>query len=144
MNRINFADYAIKLSRGMHLVPEHGLCVMEAVCYIMAEKRFTDYPQCACPVVANLAIHINDTVSDRERQLLLPYVLRIAGSRTSSLAVVRQRDEMLENYMRYAVGRCHSFPVALGVLDAMLKLTEQVEPTPAIETKLVELTALTA
>ncbi len=94
---INFNDYAIKLSGGKHNSPESGLCIMEAVSYIMAEDKFTDHPKCACPVITAFAIRTNDWMNDAERNMLLPYVLRIAGSK-STLDIEKQRAYMCADY----------------------------------------------
>ena len=82
MNRIDFDDYAIKLSNGEHESPESGMCIMECVAYIEGEKH-SDHPKCACPVVTAFAMRTNDWMSNAERGALLRYVLRIAGSKST-------------------------------------------------------------
>ena len=82
MTDINFNNYAIKLSKGSHPSPKDGMCIMECVAYIEGEKH-TDHPQCACPVVTSFAILMNDQMSESERDSLIPFVLRIAGSKST-------------------------------------------------------------
>jgi hypothetical protein len=96
MERIDFNDYAIKLSKGDHKSPQEGMCIMECVAYIEGEQH-TDHPKCACHVVTAFAIRTNDWMSDAERNQLLPFVLRIAGSK-STVEIERQRAYMAADY----------------------------------------------
>lgn len=96
MEQINFNDYAIKLSKGAHANPKEGMCIMEVIAYIEGEKH-TDHPKCACPIVTEFAIRTNDWMTDEERELLLPYVLRIAGSKATS-DLEQQRTYMAADY----------------------------------------------
>jgi len=54
---------------------------MDVVSYINGDRDVTDHPECACPVITAFAIRINDRLADADRQKLLGYVTRIAGSR---------------------------------------------------------------
>lgn len=96
MKEIDFNEYAIKLSKGSHKKPQQGLCVMECVAYIQGEKH-TDAPVCACPVIANYCIGINDKFDQTVRDKLLTYVLRIAGSK-STLEIEQKRAFMCADY----------------------------------------------
>jgi hypothetical protein len=70
---------------------------MEVVSYISGETVYSDSPKCACPVVTAFAVRTNDWMDDAERQALLPFVLRIAGSK-SSLEVERKRAYLAADY----------------------------------------------
>lgn len=95
MKQINFNDYAIKLSEGCHLSPQEGMCVMECVAYIAGEEH-TDQPMCADPSLAWLAIQLNDTAtSEKQRQKLLPFVLRLAGSKSKDFRLVKDREDVV-------------------------------------------------
>jgi hypothetical protein len=87
---------AIHLDAGGHSDPSSGHCVMEVVSYIAGEK-FSDRPECACPAVAALARRLNDRLPDHERQRLLPYVVRIAGSKASH-EIYEQRGFMAADF----------------------------------------------
>lgn len=82
MEKIDFNAYAIRLGKGKHKRPEDGMCIMECVAYLAGE-RHSDCPSCACPEITKYAIALNDALRDKERQVLLPFVLRIAGSKAS-------------------------------------------------------------
>ena len=83
----------IELLRGTH--PEAGDtgrgCLMNVVSYLNGDRKITDKPACSCPVIIPIAIHLNDFMTDAERAQLLPYVLRISGSRTDDIDVMVNR-----------------------------------------------------
>lgn len=86
----------IELTSGSHDSPQAGLCVMEAVAYIKGEPH-SDHPACACPVVTAFALRTNDWMNYEERQLLKPFILRIAGSKAAP-EIERQRAYMAADY----------------------------------------------
>src|SRR4051794_11291522 len=73
---------ALHLEEGAHGSPEQGMCVMEAVSYVAGEP-FSDHPRCASPVITSFLIAWNDALSDDDRQLLVPLVPKIVGTRTT-------------------------------------------------------------
>jgi hypothetical protein len=93
---MNFNDWQIKLLAGSHRNPQNGSCVMEVVSYIAGEK-YSDHPECACPLITTFAIAVNDRMDDAARQRLLPFVLRIAGSKSTN-KIEQQRRYMLADY----------------------------------------------
>lgn len=72
-----------KLSNGSHNSASEGACLMEAVSWVTGED-FTDHPECACPVLTELAININDNTTDKKRQALIPAIPVLVGSKTDS------------------------------------------------------------
>lgn len=96
MEHINFNNYAITLSKGAHDSPKQGMCIMECVAYIAGEQH-TDHPECACPLVTMFAIGTNDVATEKQRKKLLPFVLRIAGSKATG-EIERQRASMCADY----------------------------------------------
>ena len=68
-----------RLERGNHQ-PDSSFCVMEAVAYVAGEP-WSDAPECACPVLAAYCRVLNDNMNDAERQALLPFVVRLIGTR---------------------------------------------------------------
>ena len=68
-----------RLSRGSHLGPEDGVCLMEAVSHFMG-LPWSDEPVCTHPLVAHLARLVNDASSDGGRQRLARFVPRLASA----------------------------------------------------------------
>lgn len=83
----------VKLSKGKHISPEDGACVME-LASMLAGESFSDHPACACPVIASFLRAYNDSLDDERRQDLYAYAAKIVGSRGSG-AVQRARAERL-------------------------------------------------
>jgi hypothetical protein len=73
----------IKLTRGSHQSPRHGLCVME-LASLLAGERFSDHPASVCPVIGSVMRSYNDAVSDPRRQDLYPYAARMLGTRSTT------------------------------------------------------------
>ena len=77
-----------QLARGAHDIDPYqntpeGVCLMEAVAWVSGE-RHTDHPPCACPVLTNLGIEINDSLNDTDRQRLIPAIPALVGSNSGS------------------------------------------------------------
>jgi hypothetical protein len=72
--------HPIHLESGSHSSREAGVCVMEAVAWAAGEPH-SDAPACASPVLTRFMIRLNDRLDDDRRQQLLPYVLRMIGTR---------------------------------------------------------------
>lgn len=99
MNTINFNDYAIKLSKGQHNHPSEGMCIMECVAYIQGELH-SDRPKCADPILTYFAHRLNDAANDEQRQKLIPFVLRLAGSKgINEPELQKQRLIMIANFV---------------------------------------------
>jgi hypothetical protein len=47
---------------------------------VIAGEQWTDAPQCVHPVLRDLAIFVNDSLSDADRHLLMPLVGRFFGT----------------------------------------------------------------
>ncbi len=68
------------LSRGRHRSPKRGACFMEFASFLAGE-RWSDHPPCTHPLLAQLARYVNDTLSDGDRQLLVPLIPLVVGRR---------------------------------------------------------------
>lgn len=91
------ANYqTVKLSKGKHISPEDGACVME-LASMLAGEPFSDHPACACPVIGSFLRAYNDSLDDTRRQDLYAYASKIVGSRSTS-AVQRARAERLATW----------------------------------------------
>ncbi len=74
-----------------------GLCVMQAVDYISSGGT-SDHPECACPVLTRVAIHINDRFNDENRQKLKPLILSLVGTKADDATqIARKRFIMWRN-----------------------------------------------
>ncbi|HLJ02380.1 MAG TPA: hypothetical protein VKT31_03020 [Solirubrobacteraceae bacterium] len=85
-----------RLSKGKHISPEDGVCVME-LASMLAGEPFTDHPACACPVIGSFLRAYNDSLDDSRRQDLYAYASKVVGSRRTG-AVQRARAERLAEW----------------------------------------------
>ena len=67
------------ISRGRHLEPEDGGCIME-IASLLAGERWSDAPRCTHPLLAAVARLVNDEVGDEARQQLLQLVPELVGA----------------------------------------------------------------
>jgi hypothetical protein len=70
----------IKLSKGKHIGPEDGACVLE-LASMLAGEPFTDHPVSVCPVIGSFLRAYNDSIDETRRQTLYEYASRVVGSR---------------------------------------------------------------
>ena len=80
MKSLSVPDGVPVLSRGRHRSPRRGACFMEFASFLAGE-RWSDHPSCTHPLLAQLAQHVNDSLSDRERQQLVPLIPWVVGRR---------------------------------------------------------------
>jgi hypothetical protein len=85
----------VRLSRGKHISPEDGACVME-LASMLAGESFTDHPHAVCPAIGSLLRAYNDSVDDDRRQDLYRYAARIVGSRRGADAERVRAERMLD------------------------------------------------
>src|SRR3954447_23607951 len=78
---INFKT--VRLSRGSHLSPDEGACVMELASMIAGEP-FSDRPRSVCRVIGALLRGYNDLTPDSRRQDLYRCASDVIGSRAST------------------------------------------------------------
>ena len=69
------------LTAGHSANPADGACAMDAVNWL-AHGKHGDVPVCACPTISSFVRQGNDAMPEDVRQRLLPYLHRIAGSRS--------------------------------------------------------------
>ena len=89
---LNLWPYTLR--RGHSNAPAEGACAMDAVNWLVHGKH-GDTPECACPVIGAYVIAGNDAMPDDVRQKLLPYLHRIAGSRSKNHQWARARALVL-------------------------------------------------
>lgn len=82
-----------ELQSGSHPTEKDAMCVMEAVAYVAGEE-WSDHPQCACPIITNAAIRLNDSICwDAQRDALLrPLIPLLIGTRSTPAVEKRRAD----------------------------------------------------
>jgi hypothetical protein len=83
----------IKLIHGNHTdtAKTGSGCIMNIASYLAGDAQVTDNPDCVCPEIRDWAMPINDYSGAADRQELLPYVLRMIGTKTTDQAVTQAR-----------------------------------------------------
>ena len=115
------------LYKGAHY-PDGKYCVMEAVAYVAGEK-WSDKPDCACPVLASFARTMNDSITDdaQRTRLMLPLIPVLVDSK-STREVELKRVALLA---RWAVRVIAPIALRAARLDAeadnLAALSEDVE-----------------
>lgn len=87
----------VRLGRGNHPATakptgDRDMCLMEAVAFFAGEP-WSDHPACASPVVSRFMQAWNDSLSDEDRDRLLPasvWVPRLVGSRSDDATEERR------------------------------------------------------
>ena len=118
------------LKKGSHPFPgpDGGTCINEAA-LIAAGFAYRpiaivqQMPSCFSRPICQFAMWLNDIASDEKRQLLLPYVTRLACADTPEIE--RQREAYIQAEMRY--GRL-SMEKGIEILEGALAIGRQAEP----------------
>ncbi|MPR12925.1 hypothetical protein [Microvirga tunisiensis] len=117
-----------KLKRGSHVFPgkDGGTCINEAA--IVAAgfpyqpvRAVETMPDCFSRPICRLAMLLNDEASDEERELLLPFVTRLACADTAK--VEWEREVYIAQHLRYRM----SFQDRLEVLEGALAIGRQAD-----------------
>lgn len=82
------------LKKGAHANLNEGYCVMELVSYL-ANEPWSDRPQCACPILTEYTICINDRFNDEHRQLLKPIIPLLLNSRVDDDKIKIARKQLI-------------------------------------------------
>ena len=85
----------VKLTRGKHVSPRQGACVME-LASMLAGERFDDHPRSVCPVIGMVLRSYNDGIDDARRQDLYGLAAQVVGTRNRDL-----RNERIERCERF-------------------------------------------
>lgn len=92
-------DYMPVLGNGSHVSPKEGACVMEYVS-ILAGEPFSDTPACTNRVLGMVAMNVNDSLTNDERQLLVPYIGRLIGTSDQSVAAAQAVADAVTEYVK--------------------------------------------
>jgi hypothetical protein len=76
MHRVS--HQTVRLAKGRHSSPQHGVCVME-LASMLAGEAFSDRPSSVAPSIAAFLRAYNDMIDDERRQDLYAYAARILG-----------------------------------------------------------------
>jgi hypothetical protein len=117
-----------KLKRGSHTFPgqDGGTCINEAAIVAagfpyQAVRSVDDMPDCFSRPICRLAISLNDWAPDKQRQLLLPFVTRLACADTPE--VEREREVYIDTRLRYDL----PFGELLKILEGALAIGRQAD-----------------
>jgi hypothetical protein len=66
-------------------------CFMDVAAYLNGDEVITDESPCVCSLIRPVIIAMNDTMSDEDRQTLLPFMVRAMGSATEDGFILGQR-----------------------------------------------------
>ncbi|HEY4099569.1 MAG TPA: hypothetical protein VGM20_01695 [Gemmatimonadales bacterium] len=105
----------LQLAAGGH-ADHKSFCFNEAVAFVAGEK-WSDAPACVSPVIRRFGMGLNDRWSDADRQLLVPFIPRVIGTRTTDA------DELTRKFMALDWAYRTAAPAAFR----LLKLDEQAE-----------------
>ena len=136
-----------KLKRGSHTFPgkDGGTCINEAA--IVAAgfpywrvRSVQDMPECFSRPICALAMQLNDEANDAERQLLLPFVARLACADTPE--VEREREAYIDARLRLRL----PFRERMAILEGVLAIGRQADmPAPEeVRTRLEDVQQLAA
>src|SRR3712207_6346638 len=120
-----------KLKEGSHHFPgpDGGTCINEASLVAAGFeyrpiRSVEQMPDCFSRPICRLAMELNDQASDKDRQRLLPYVMRLACADTPE--VERQREDYI---LRHTCGYfILPFKVGLQALEGALAIGRQADP----------------
>ncbi len=89
----NLWQYNLRKGSSSH--PQNGACLFDAASWLVYGK-IGDNPPCSCPVIRTYGIGLNDKMSNKTRQLLKPFILRVVGNRDPQSEPARLRCIVLE------------------------------------------------
>jgi hypothetical protein len=124
------------LKQGSHVFPgkDGGTCINEAAVVAAGfpyrpVRTVDDMPGCFSRPICRLTMHLNDEADDEERQLLLPFVARLACA--DAAEIERRRQGYIDALMPYRI----SFRDRLDVLEGALAIGRQAALFPSEEVK---------
>ena len=135
------------LKIGSHPFPgkDGGTCINEAALVAAGfayqpVKSVEDMPDCFSRPICRLAMQLNDTASDAQRQRLLPFVTRLACAETTEIECKRA------SYIGLQTAGPYTFEKGLSILEHALVMGRKADPPDAVKTRLlaVQTSAATA
>jgi hypothetical protein len=118
-----------RLLRGSHDFPgkDGGTCINEAAVVAAgfeyrAVRTVTDMPSCFSRPICEFAMFLNDQASNKERQRLLPFVMRLTCADSEQIEKKRQ------TYISSNMIRSMSLERGIEVLEGALAIGRQADP----------------
>jgi hypothetical protein len=125
-----------KLKQGSHPFPgkDGGTCINEAAIVAAGFEyqpvcRVRDMPDCFSRPICKLAMQLNDSATDAERQRLLPFVTRLACADTREVEAKRAAFIKSQSVTAY------SFEHGLRVLEGALAIGRQANAIAATDVR---------
>jgi hypothetical protein len=128
-----------RLQQGSHTFPgkDGGTCINEAAIVAAGFPyqpvgSVENMPDCFSRPICRFAMHLNDEADDEERQLLLPFVTRLACADTPT--VEREREAYIAARLSWRL----SFRDRLAILEGALAIGRQADrpETEVISTRM--------
>src|SRR5215213_11381538 len=96
-------------------------------------RRVEDMPECFSRPICRLAMQLNDTASDAQRQRLLPFVTRLACADTTEIECKRA------SYIGLQTAGHYTFEKGLSILEHALVIGRKAEaiPSDAVKTRML-------
>src|SRR5215212_6508344 len=117
-----------KLKAGSHPFPgkDGGTCINEAAVVAAGfayqpVKSVEDMPECFSRPICRLAMRLNDEATDKERQRLLPFVIRLACANSPEI----ERERAV--YIQARTAHPFTFRAGLAVLEGALAIGRQAD-----------------
>lgn len=95
-----------KLYKGSHKWPNNrgGTCINEAAIVVAGFEyrrvaNYSDLPECFSPVLGAYMIGLNDSLSLKKRQALIPFVTRLAGSRDTDTVEMERAERIVSKIL---------------------------------------------
>jgi hypothetical protein len=111
------------LSRGKHRNPRKGACFME-LASMLAGQSWSDRPACTHPLLAAVARHVNDCISDEGRQRLARLIPSVIGLTSDDLRVDARIALRCAAIALPVVSAERQCALAVGILTANRVLSE--------------------
>jgi hypothetical protein len=84
----------VRLTKGRHTSPAHGVCVME-LASMLAGEAFSDHPSSVSRSISAFMRTYNDLLDDERRQDLYSYAAKIIGTRGCENVEVARVDRLI-------------------------------------------------
>jgi hypothetical protein len=118
-----------RLLRGSHVFPgkDGGTCINEAAVVAAgfeyrAVRTVRDMPSCFSRPICEFAMFLNDQASSKERERLLPFVMRLACADSDQI------EQKRHTYISSKMIRSMSLDRGIEVLEGALAIGRQADP----------------
>jgi hypothetical protein len=126
----------VTLKKGSHNSPGEGMCANEATAWLAGEKH-TDAPGCACPVIAQATMRLNDAIpwDDMRTELLRPLLPRLIGTRAGREVMLKRAYVAADMAVRVFAPLALEKRGRLELAERLRSLTEVTDRGTAIKAR---------